>query len=364
VGRLRKHRALVTVAILLVVAGLGGLTGCGKKGDPLPPQIRRADTTRDLGVYQEGREAVLDWSYPSVTTAGGPLPDLERIELWRAPIPFGQEPVGSTARERALRFQLLEAQGERIADMDDAAMDAATRGPKLFYRDDLDAWRKVHGAEQQVVLWYSVRAICCGGRVSDFSNIARLVPQLPPSSPEGLRAVPERAGMRLSWLATGQTSTLVERSSDGQQWALVTAEPVTITEYIDATAKQGQRWSYRLRAEAKGEQENRVIGDPSEVITVEFPDLYPPATPEDLVCLPEETRITIRWRSVRDAASYRIERRIAGSRWLVLAEDHPRSSFEDEDPPVGELTYRVRAVDRAGNASDVVRCTSYIGVAP
>ena len=356
--------AASTVIVPALVVGLVGLTACGKKADPLPPQIRRADTTRDLTVYQEGREAVLDWSYPSVTTAGGPLPDLERVELWRAPIPFGQEPVGTTARERALRFQFLEAQGERIADMDDAAMDAATSGPKLAYRDNLETWRKVHGDEQRVVLWYAVRAICCGGRVSDFSNIARLVPQLPPSPPEGLRAVAERAGVRLSWLATGTSATLVERSSDGENWVSVTAGPVRVPEYVDATAKQGDTWSYRLRAVAKGEEANRVIGDPGEVVTVEFPDLYPPATPEDLVCLPEETRIRIRWRSVRDATGYRVERRVERHAWLVLAEGHPRSSFEDENPPVGELIYAVRAVDGAGNASDAATCTAYIGVAP
>jgi hypothetical protein len=315
-------------------------------------------------VFQEGREAVIEWSYPSVTSAGGPLPDLERIEVWRAPIPFGQEPVGTTARERALRFQLLEAQGEPIADLDDAGLDAITRGPKLILRDDLDAWRKVHGTELQVVLWYAVRTYCCGGRASDFSNIGRLTPQLPPSPPEGLEAVAERAGVRLSWLPTGQAATLVERSPDGETWKAITSNPVTVSEYIDATARQDKMWHYRLRAVTKGEGENRVVGDPSEAVSLEFPDLYPPGVPEDLVCLPEETRIRIRWRTVRDAAGYLIERRAGRGKWEVLAEKHPSASFEDASPPVGELSYRVRAVDDAGNASETVECTANLGVSP
>jgi hypothetical protein len=350
-----------------VVVGLAvvvGVAGCGRKGDPLPPQIRRADTTRDLSVFQEGREAVLRWAYPSMTTAGGPLPDLETVEVWRAPIPFGQEPVGTTARERSLRNQLLEAQGERIAVLDDAALDAATQGPNLGYRDDLEAWRRQHGDELHVVLWYAVRTICCGGRASDISNIARLVPQLPPSPPERLTAVPSATGIRLSWLAAANSATLVERSADGENWQQITPAPVSGSEYHDATARQGQRWSYRLRAVTKKEGEGRVVGDPSDSVTVDYPDSYPPPVPEDLVCLPEETRIRLRWQPVAGADAYVIERQVEGMRWRTLAAAHPERRFEDVDPPVGELTYAVRAVDSAGNRSDPVTCKAYIGVTP
>lgn len=357
-----KGRAatLVLIGIMVVV----GLVGCGRKADPLPPQIRRADTTRDLSVYQEGREAVLRWSYPSMTTAGGPLPDLETVELWRAPIPFGQEPVGTTARERTLRYQLLEAQGERIAVLDDTALDAATQGPNLGYRDDLEAWRRQFGDELQVVLWYAVRTICCGGRASDFSNVARLVPQLPPSPPERLTAVPSAAGIRLSWLAAGNAATLVERSADGETWQQITGQPVTVTEYVDATARQGQSWSYRLRAVTKKEGEGRVVGAPGDTVTVEYPDSYPPPAPEELVCLPEETRIRLRWQPVPGADVYVIERQVEGMKWRTLAKAHPERRFEDVDPPVGELTYAVRAVDSAGNRSDPVTCKAFIGVTP
>ncbi len=351
------------VVVVALVAAMG-LTACGRKADPQPPQIRRAETTRDLEVYQEGREAVLQWSYPSMTSAGGPLPDLETVELWRAPIPFGQEPVGTTARERTLRYQLLEAQGERIAVLDDVALDAATRGSKLTYRDDLEAWRKLYGDEQSVVLWYAVRTFCCVGRASDFSNIARLIAQLSPSAPEDFEAVPGPAGIRLSWLPAGKTATLVERSPDGDQWQQLMSQPVTVPEYVDATARQGQRWSYRLRAVTKKEGEGRVVGDPGPVVTVDYPDNYPPSTPQDLVCLPEETRIRIRWRAVAGANVYRIDRRVKGQAGETLTDDLAETDYVDEDPPVGELTYAVRAVDQAENQSKPVECSAFIGVAP
>lgn len=358
------RRAGILPAFLLIVAALLALPGCGRKGDPLPPQIRRADATRDLAVFQEGPEAVLGWSYPSMTSAGGPLPDLEAVELWRAPIPLGQEPLGTTAEDRAMRNRLLEAQGERLALLGQAELDEATRGPKLEWRDDLDAWRAVHGAEQPVVLWYAVRTICCGGRPSEYSNIGRLVPQLPPSPPQDLVALPEREGIRLRWLAAGNTATIVERSADGAAWSPVTADPATVPEFLDATAAQGRSWSYRLRAVGGSGSEGRVVGEPGPPLVVDYPDRYPPAAPADLVCLPEEARVVIRWQAIREAAGYRIERRVGDGGWEALVELHRELEFADEAPPVGALTYAVRAVDAAGNRSEPAECTALKGITP
>jgi predicted small lipoprotein YifL len=340
------------------------LAGCGRKGDPLPPQIRRAETTRDLEVFQESSDAVLTWTYPSMTSAGGPLPDLEVIEVWRASIPLGQDLLGNTSEDRAMRNRLLEAQGERIAVLDAPALDEATRGPKLTIRDDLDAWRAVHGDEQPVVLWYAVRTICCDGRPSEYSNIGRLVPQLPPSPPEDLSAEPTREGIRLRWLAAGNLKTIVERSSGDEDWSELTPQPLAVGEYLDVRVQQGRQWSYRLRAVRETDAEGRVVGEPGTVLTVDYPDSYPPASPGDLVCLPEEERIILRWQAVGDADGYRIERRVGDGDWEVLAERIEGREFDDQSPPIGALTYAVRAVDQAGNRSEPARCTALQGKAP
>jgi hypothetical protein len=356
----RIGSSLTAAALIVTVV----LPGCGRKGDPLPPQIRRAEATRDLVVFQEGSVAVLSWSFPSMTSAGGPLPDLEQIEVWRASIPLGQEVLGTSGEDRVMRDRLLEAQGERIALLGDAELDEATRGPKLELRDDLAAWRAVHGDEQPVVLWYAVRTICCNGRPSEYSNIGRLVPQLPPTPPEDLTAEPTREGIRLRWLAAGNTLTLVERSVDGADWQELTAQPLTVAEFLDARARQGQRWSYRLRAVRSTDAEGRVVGEPGPVLTVDYPDTYPPTPPADLVCLPEEERISLRWQVVPDASGYRIERRVGDADWVVLAERLDGREFNDESPPVGALTYVVLAVDDAGNRSEPARCTALRGRAP
>ena len=99
-------------------------------------------------------------------------------------------------------------------------------------------------------------------------------------------------------------------------------------------------------------------------MTVDYPDSYPPATPQDLVCLPEETRIRIRWQAVAGADVYRIDRRLKGRAWETLTDDLAPTNYVDENPPVGELTYAVRAVDGANNRSEPVECSAFVGAAP
>ena len=98
--------------IFLPILLLLTLVACGKEAPPLPPEIRIAERTGDLTAYQEGEVAVLRWSYPSMTTAGQTLTEIEAIEVWRATLPKGQEPPPPiTPQDRALQRQLARGAG-------------------------------------------------------------------------------------------------------------------------------------------------------------------------------------------------------------------------------------------------------------
>jgi hypothetical protein len=354
-------RRLGLCAALAATAAVGG---CGKKGDPLPPQIRIAETTRDLAAFQEGREAVLEWSYPSMTTAGGALPDLEAVEVWRATIPASQEPPDITSRDREIRYQLLESQGELLATLDGEALDAATRGARLVWRDDLEVWYRENTGPPPKVVWYAVRSICCRNRHSEFSNIARLQPQLPPAPPEELRAEPSAEGIRIRWQPVEGTAAMVERSGADGRWQTVTPDPAAEGEWLDRSAAQGSSYRYRLRSVRVLPDGERVIGEATRPLAVGYPDLYPPPPPANLVCLPEERRITVRWDASPGAAFYRVSRRQGESPPTVLAEAHRATDFEDTSPVLGEVSYLVRAVDSAGNLSEPVTCSAVMGPPP
>jgi hypothetical protein len=342
------------------------LAACGKEGPPLPPEIRIAERTGDLKAVQEGEVAVLQWSYPSMTTAGQTLTDIEAIEVWRATLPKGQEPPPPiTPQDRALQRQLLEAQGEIVQRLDPPEIEAATRGKFLVYRDDLARWRQgVAFDPEAAVVWYGVRTICCRKRESELSNVARLLPTKPPDPPTGLELEAGAQGIDVRWEAAPGISVLVERSPDGAVWTQVTETAVTGGDWRDAQADQGRAWSYRLRSVAHLEGGGQVIGDPSDPARIEHPDTYPPPDPEEIVCLPEGATVRVRWRLVPGAAGYEVARRSGGLPAEVLVSDLTSVEFTDLEPPLGNTTYLVVARDAVGNTSGSAECSVVMGAIP
>lgn len=349
-------------AIAIAVAASSLAVGCGIKSPPLPPVIRVADPTRDLRVFQENRQAILSWSYPSSTTSGESLHDLESVELWRATMLEVEAPVpGESPRDRELNRQLLLSTGERIVVLDRAGLDAATRGSKLEWYDNLEVWRRDNPSDETQMIWYAVRSVCCRGRESGLSNIARIVPTVPPAPPSDLVLEAEAEGIRLSWVPSEELPVIVERSSDGELWSAVTGAPLATGEWFDRGAAQGQGWNYRLRSVRRVEGGPRVVGEPCAPVGLFYPDIYPPAAPADLVCLPEGERVRLHWRSVASADSYRVSRGTEGAAAKLLATEIRASQFEDDGPPPGTSIYSVTAVDLAGNESEASTCVAARG---
>ena len=350
----------ITLAVLIV------LSGCGKEGPPLPPEIRVAQRTSDLTAFQEGDDAVLKWSYPSLTTSGDSLTAIEAIQVWRATLPEGQEPPPPvSAQDRQLRRQLLEGEGEVIRELSPDEIAAITRGANLVYRDDLTQWRQSEGAEvESPVLWFGIRTICCRKRASELSNIVRLEPQVPPPPPINLELEASTDGIDVRWRQSDDLAALVERSADGAAWTAVTEEPVRGDEWRDAKAVQGRSWSYRLRSVRRLEGGGEVVGEPSPPARVDHPDTYPPATPEGIVCLPEGAQVRVRWQAVVGQVTYRVSRHEGSAPAEVLAEGLQVVELTDPSPPLGALRYVVVAVDSAGNQSVAVDCTVVMGAVP
>lgn len=355
-------RTLRTGAGILALTALALLAGCGIKGPPLPPVIRIADPTRDLTIFQDDREAILSWSYPSSTTSGESLYDLESIEIWRATlIEVEAPPPGEDHRDRDLNRQLLFSNGELVAELDEAGLAAATRGSKLEWHDNLDIWRRDHPSDQELIVWYAVRSVCCRGRESGLSNITRLVPEPSPAPPTDLVAEAEAEGIRLTWVPFDELPVFVERSPDGEDWRQITPKSLATGEWVDRSAAQGTAWNYRLRTTVRREGRPRIIGEPGPPTGLLYPDIYPPATPIDLVCLPEGTRVRLRWRAVDQAKTYRVYRSTEGRVPSILADDLKLSQYEALAPPPGTSTYDVTAIDAAGNESSPTSCTAARG---
>ncbi len=357
-----KLRTLTPITLALVI----GLSGCGKEGPPLPPEIRVAERTTDLTAFQEGDDAVLRWSYPSLTTDGSGLTDIEAIQVWRATLPEGQEPPPPiSAQDRQLRRQLLEGEGEVIKELEPEELAAITHGADLIFRDDLARWRKSEGAEMgSPVLWYGVRTVCCRKQESVLSNVVRLEPQAAPPPPGDVQLGAGSEGIDVRWRQTDDLATLVERSADGATWKAVTEKPVKGDEWRDSKAAQGRSWSYRLRSVRVLEGGAEVVGKPSQPARVDHPDTYPPPSPQGVVCLPEGPRVRVRWQAVAGDVTYRILRQKERAKAKVLANGLQAVELTDPSPPLGALRYMVVAVDSAGNESAAADCTVVMGAEP
>ena len=356
-----EMRTLIAVPVIAVVL----LIGCGKVGSPLPPEIRVAERITDLTAFQEGDESVLRWSYPSMTTAGQTLTEVEEIHVWRAALPLGQEPPPPiSAQDRQIRRQLLETQGEMLRALDPDAIAAATRGSELVTRDDLEQWRQGVTDPNTYVLWYGVRTVCCRSRESELSNIVRLEPQAPPDPPADLALEAGVEGVDVRWTPAADTKTLVERSAEGAVWAAVTDDPVDGESWRDESAPQGQAWSYRLRSVIVLSGGGLVVGQPSNPARIDHPDTYPPNAPSDVVCLPEGSQVRVRWQAATGAVVYGVIRQYGDEPDEVLTDEHRSIEFTDSAPPLGKLIYFVTARDAAGNRSERASCVVVMGAVP
>ncbi|MFZ5786453.1 MAG: fibronectin type III domain-containing protein [Acidobacteriota bacterium] len=333
-----------------IVALLFLLAACGRKSDPLPPIIEVPETTTDLAAYQEEQQVVLTWSYPQLTRAGRNLVDLARIEVWRLPVPPGQEQVGSGPAGEELRRQLILTRGALVARLEGATLERATRGSALAHGDQLEP---IPAGTVPSSLWYAVRTRRRDGTPSALSNIVTWKPRVPPPAVEGVAGTPGAEGISLSWGArSAETYRVERRAAEGGSWETIATEVAAET-FTDGGAPQGRSWRYRVRAETAG-----VRGAPSAEIEVAHPDVYPPPLVTGLLCLPETTAVRLRWDpSPESGIRYKVFRRQGEQPWDHLEEELDAVEYTDANPYAAETMYVVKAMDVAGNQSEAVRCT-------
>lgn len=326
------------------------LAACGRKSDPLPPIVEVPETTTDLAAYQEEQQVVLTWSYPQLTRAGRNLVDLDRIEVWRLPVPPGQEQVGSGPAGEELRRQLILTRGAIVARLEGASLERATRGSTLIYSDQLEP---IPAETVPSSLWYAVRSRRRDGTPSALSNIVTWKPRLAPPPVEGVEGTAGAEGISLGWSARpAETYRVERRAAEGGLWETI-ATGVAAGTFVDAGAPQGRTWRYRVRAEAAG-----VRGAPSPEVEVTHPDVYPPPQVTGLLCLPEATVVRLRWDpSPESGIRYKVFRRQGEQPWDHLEEELDRVEYTDTSPYEAETVYVIKAMDAAGNQSEAVRCT-------
>jgi hypothetical protein len=375
----RRFRAGV-----VLVAFFG--SGCGKKGDPLPPLRPTPAAVTNLRVAQRGDQLEIRFTAPRASTDGARLPVLE-VEMLVAD---KEGDLPKVARTRRIKV----APGETLVERQPLPLPGTA-------------------------LRVAARAVAKGhkGRPGELTRLTVVPPLLPP---QGLKAELVAEGVSLSWegdvpaplptpaptptptpaskpdptpegptspppaeptLPTGVPPDAPRepaRPSAGPEGkapeAPATPRPFTpgffiykraagggfeaplpgaVTEhvFVDPSPQPGESLCYEIRAVASAEP--LVESAPSNEACIDVKDVRAPAPPTGLTAVLRDDGVEIRWSpsSEADLAAYRVYRvRRAGTEPLADVAV-PETLFVDRAPSGRTFRYVVTALDKAGNES-------------
>lgn len=164
-------------------------------------------------------------------------------------------------------------------------------------------------------------------------------------APAGLTAVGTQAGNSLSWQpVNGAAEYVVYRSTDGSSFTPIAS--VKGTSYQDAVSAS-KNW-YKVSAKNASGESPLSAGVLAEIGGK--PPAQAPAAPTASISNTGPKALKVSWNAVPGAVVYIVERS-TGAEWVRLTETSGTSISEGNLAPNINYSYRVRAVNSAGDAS-------------
>lgn len=347
---------------------LGALTlpvlACGKKGDPMPAPRTIPQAATDLKVRQRGLEVVAEFAYPKATVAGLPLPGIDEVTLFALDRPLASAvaaaPAGAPAGAPPPPTVLVlpdarefAASAKPFLALSGAELASSISGDRITVRFRLP---EPLAADLPARI-FSVRTHALGGELSDWSNLAGLLPRQPPSPPADFVAVATRSGIELSWAAAPAGTTIAgynvyrrdaARTSYGAPIATVDA---TVAGTVDSGPTYGRRYIYALTA--IGTREPLAESALSVEREIDYQDRFAPLPPAELSALGSVGEVRLVWQASPDpdVAGYIIERADPDADFhRVNTEPVAALEFTDRGLSSGyTFQFRVAAIDKSGN---------------
>jgi hypothetical protein len=356
----RPFRLLASLAVLAVPLWV---LGCGKQGAPQPPLRAVPATTQDLSVIQQGPRLLLSFGYPQVTPAGTALEGVTAVEIYQT-----TRQATSDGKATPMDPRQFGAASKLLQRLEGADLSAATEGQRINVFLPLPETPATPAGTPSTTppappaQYFAVRTYGKAGDPSDFSNVAYVVAKAPPAAPERVNVTGRADGVLVEWSPVeGATAGYNIYRRDSKERAYT--RPVHTAgaqerSWLDNTARFGQSYIYTVTAIAGPDPtvESGIASD-HEVI---YQDRFPPAPPTELVALAEAGRVRLVWQAseAEDIAGYVVYRRPAGGATeggtFERITAQPVESAEHVDTAVRSgqaYTYRVTAVDQAGNES-------------
>ena len=346
-------KRVASIAPLMVFALLA-LSGCGKRGAPIPPKERVLQIVEIAG-FQRGNQVVLSWQMPARNAPKGNTLNISRADIYRLAEP-ANAPLQLSEEEFANRSTLIAAL--TITDADFALK-------TLMHKDTLQF------AGQAARLRYAIRFVNASGQKAGFSNSLLIEPASKiAAGPNSLAAEPTQDAIHLKWTAPATNIdgsqpvsllgyNLYRSNSDKEPAQPLNKTPITTTSFDDEFFEFGKDYFYFVRAVSVGTQAEPVESSESNILKFRAEDKFAPAAPSAITVAASPTSISIFWavNAEKDVAGYKIYRSadaaIPKADWQLLTlELLKTNTFQDTRVESGKTYYYyLTATDVRGNVS-------------
>jgi hypothetical protein len=329
-----KPKQSLSKLMILLMAILTFMIGCGKKGPPVPWESIVPKRIVDLEAIPRESRLLLEWTSPKENTDKSALTDLAEFKILRSEgILVAGECRGCGEKPKVVYEMKLDSKEE-------------TRGKRMsiFFEDQ----------EARKVYVYQVVSINRRGYPSSPSNPVTVYWDYSPHSPRVVRG--ERGDKRvdLFWEPVeGATGYNVYRRQEGEEFPIqpLNRLPLTMTQYTDLNVENEKRYFYSIRA-LRRVVKTDVEGKGSPAIPVTPTDLVPPSAPVELVAIPLKNGIELNWRGNRepDLLGYYVYRRKLGEKEFKRLNSTPitKETYLDTDAELEQdYEYAVTAIDNS-----------------
>lgn len=341
-------RQRYTGGILLLLLILITLN-CGSKGPPQLVPPREPLPVREISLSQQGAFIHLAWKFPPLLSDRETRLEPEKIRTVHI-FYSDRELTPDNYRRRALADHRIQL--EKIPQ---------NRGGfhVKFPMKDHQLDRKTY----YFVMYYRYRQ-----KKSPVSRPLSLITVLPARPVSDLTLRQERKSLILKWsrptrdisgealqYLTGYRvyRKIGEKPENPAEFQLLNSSGKLLEEYYEdrETSREGTYHYYVVTAHGPN-----IESMPSNVVSVDIRNVFPPASPRNLVCVSAPEGLQLFWEPVEDGdlAYYRIYRRAEGEfEFKLLVERIQKTFYRDNDLQPGiNYSYQVTAVDTAGNESD------------
>jgi hypothetical protein len=309
-----------------VALGLGalGLAGCGYIGEPMPPLANVPVQVADMAALQRGSRIVVQFTVPTLTTEGHPIPPPVKLDLRAGPAdPFEENQWAAAARQ--------------------IPPGAVAKGVARYEIPTGD-W-----TGKEVI--FGVRVAAGNGKHSRWSNFVVVPVVAAPQKPSALAAAAVPQGVHLTWQGRATDFRIFRKTSDGAQAPVA---DVQTPEWTDAGAEYGKTYTYAVQAIVKMDNRKQAESELSDDVSIVPRDTFPPAAPAGLQASSAPNSIELNWErnAEADLGGYRVYRGEGNGALEKIADVPAVPSYSDRKVEHGKTyRYAITAVDQAGNES-------------